>query len=120
MYKKCPKCGYERQATDIGDAGVCPSCGLIFAKWVQRISGRSVRAGEPAEEDGHFEVPTFFDRLKQLMLHVPDRTDPIQFWGRVVFFVGIFVWGWYFILLDFRIGDIGESFMHRVNLAFHE
>jgi hypothetical protein len=118
MYKTCPKCGYERKAVDVGDPGTCVRCGLIFAKWVQRVAGRPARA-EIAEEEGE-RAPGLASRLWQLALHVPDRTDPIQFWGRVVFFVGIFAWGWYFILLDFRTGDIGESFMHRVNLAFHE
>ena len=120
MYQKCPKCAYERQATDTGDPGTCPGCGLIFAKWVQRIAGKPVRAEVPVEEAEPGRVAGFAAKLWQMVLYVPDRTEPAQFWGRVVFFVGIFVWGWYFILLDFRLGDIGESFMHRVNLAFHE
>src|SRR5690242_9486030 len=119
MYQKCPKCGYERQTMDVGDPGICPNCGLIFAKWVQRVTGRPARAEAVADEEIE-RAPGFAARLWQLALYVPERTDSIQFWGRVVFYVGIFVWGWYFILLDFRIGDIGESFMHRVNLAFHE
>ena len=30
------------------------------------------------------------------------------------------VWGLYFVTLDLRSNDIGASFMHRVNLVFHE
>jgi hypothetical protein len=120
MYHKCPKCGYERQATDTGDAGVCPACGLIFSKWLRAHAGLPAKAEEPVGEDRHFEVPTFLDMLKQLAFYVPDRTDPTQFRGRVAFYIGIFVWGWYFILLDFRTADIMESFMHRIDLPFHE
>jgi hypothetical protein len=120
MYQKCPKCGYERQASDIGDAGTCPRCGLVFAKWVQRIAGTPARGRAPVEERDERESVTLSGTLWRLALHVPERTDPIQFWGRVAFYVVIFVWGWYFILLDFRTNDIGESFMHRVDLAFHE
>jgi len=119
MYQKCPKCGYERKASDVGDPGICPGCGLIFAKWVQRIAGTPARPKQ-SEETREEPAPGFAARLLQLALHVPERTDPKQFWGRVAFYVVIFVWGWYFILLDFRTGEIGESFMHRVNLAFHE
>jgi len=119
MHKKCPKCGYERQPSDAGDPGTCPGCGLVFVKWMQRIAGTPARAHHP-EEAHAARAPGFTARLLQLALHVPERTDPIQFWGRVAFYALIFVWGWYFILLDFRTNEIGESFMHRVNLAFHE
>ena len=36
---------------------------------------------------------------------MPERVDRIQFSGRVALYVAFFVWGWYFILLDFRTND---------------
>src|SRR5690349_8148213 len=119
MYKKCPKCGYERQATDMGDAGVCPSCRLIFAKWVQRISGKPARTPE-AEAEPMERGTGFLERQLALALHVPEQVNAAEFWGRVAFYAILVVWGMYFVLLDFRTNEIGESFMHRVNLAFHE
>ena len=32
MIKKCPKCGYERKATDSAPEWQCPSCGVAYAK----------------------------------------------------------------------------------------
>ena len=119
MYQKCPKCGYDRRPADAGDGGTCPRCGLVFAKWIQRIAGTPAR-GRPAVEEREARAPGFAARLWQRALQVPERTDPMQFWGRVAFYAVIFAWGWYFILLDFRTNEIGESFLHRVNLAFHE
>lgn len=122
MYKTCPKCSYHRQATDTGDAGVCPSCGLVFAKWVQRVLGteklgtETLRNEADASDDEVEQKPT----LSQRLTYVDEHTDPIVFWGRVALWVAFFVWGWYFILLDFRGNEIGNSFMHRVNLVFHE
>lgn len=29
----CPKCSYERRATDSGPAYECPSCGVVYAKY---------------------------------------------------------------------------------------
>lgn len=58
--------------------------------------------------------------LRERLTNVDPRTDDIVFWGRAALYVAFFIWGWYFILLDFRGGEIGESFMHRVNLVFHE
>jgi hypothetical protein len=117
MYKTCPKCGHERSPADTGDAGICPACGLVFAKWTQRALGtRPARTQRTGAEDATDSGPTLLERLT----YVEPRTDTIQFWGRVALYVAFFVWGWYFILLDFRSGGIGQSFMHRVNLVFHE
>lgn len=35
MYDHCPKCKYQRQISDTATVGVCPACGLIFAKGMQ-------------------------------------------------------------------------------------
>jgi hypothetical protein len=117
MFSTCPKCKYQRQPADVGDPGICPSCGLVFAKWVQhQIGSAAIRSRPQAEvEDAEPRVT-----LRERLTHVDARTDAVAFWGRVATYVVFFIWGWYFILLDFRGGEIGESFMHRVNLVFHE
>ena len=119
MYRKCPKCGYERQAHEAADPGVCPACGVVFVKWLRSRAGLPVREEPDAtvqDARDHGVLP----RLIRRLVHVPERTDPMLFWGRVVAYVGLFVWGWYFISLSFHTNEIGESFMHRINLAFHE
>lgn len=119
VYRKCPKCSYERRPEDAGDPGVCPSCGVVFVKWLRAQAGMPARAGtDPLAAET--AAPTLWSRLVERALHVPDRTDPILFWGRCAFYAGLFVWGWYFVLLSYHTNEIGESFMHRVNLAFHE
>lgn len=56
------------------------------------------------------------------LLYTEARVNPFNFGGRALVFAGLFVWGWYFILLDFTTDPegIGGSFMHRINLVFHE
>jgi hypothetical protein len=117
MFATCPKCKYQRQPTDAGDAGLCPSCGLVFAKWVQRQIGAEVTRARTRPE-----VPDTDTRvtLRAWLTTVDACVDAVAFWGRVAIYIVFFIWGWYFILLDFRGGEIGESFMHRVNLVFHE
>ena len=116
--KKCPKCGHERLLTEIGPEGICSACGLVFAKWAQSTLGtaRLPRESEDVEDDAVGWLP----RLAAAITYVEPRTDPMVFWGRVALYAAFFVWGWYFILLDFRTNDIGHSFMHRVDLVFHE
>ena len=116
---KCPKCAYERRAEDRGDAGICPACGLVFAKWVSRTLGtaqlRRQEANAGSDEGGSC-LAGFIEQLT----FVEPRTDTMLFWGRVALFAVFVVWGLYFVTLDLRSNDIGASFMHRVNLVFHE
>jgi hypothetical protein len=104
---------------DNSDHDSCGKCGLVFAKWVSHTLGtaRLPRAqAQQATEGKSGRLQSFLSRFT----YVEPRTDPIYFWSRVAAYLLFFVWGSYFILLDFRSGEIGESFMHRVNLVFHE
>lgn len=116
--KKCPKCAYERRIEDQGDAGICPSCRLVFAKWVSRTLGtaRLPRDVEPADDESSGRLSGLFERLT----YVEPRTDSMLFWGRVALYAAFVVWGFYFISLDLRTNEIGASFMHRIDLVFHE
>ena len=116
---KCPKCTYARRAEDRGDAGICPACGLVFAKWVSRTLGTAqLRRQEEnaASDEGGGRLAGLIAQLT----FVEPRTDTMLFWGRVALFAVFVVWGLYFVTLDLRSNDIGASFMHRVNLVFHE
>jgi len=39
---KCPKCGYNRQATDTAPDYECPSCGVVYAKYDQEADQRRI------------------------------------------------------------------------------
>lgn len=41
-------------------------------------------------------------------------------WFRVGIYLFFFVWGWMFILMDFETNEIGRSFLHNIDLGFHE
>lgn len=55
-----------------------------------------------------------------LLTHVPDRVEAMHFWARVALLAGLAVWGWRLIGMDYRAGELGESFLHRPILVFHE
>ena len=118
MALKCPKCGQPRQHDAIAPAAACPACGLVFAKWAQRVLGSErIRRNESEDEsDG-----AGWARVRTVLLPAPvGRVDPLVFYGRCALYALFLVWGLYFISLDLRTNDIGHSFMHRVNLVFHE
>jgi hypothetical protein len=112
---KCPKCGHPRVSTAAGSA-VCSACGLVFAKWAQRVLG-----SERIRDDGiGLEEDAQSHRLRELLLPPVERPDPIVFYGRCALYALFVLWGLYFVSLDLRSNEIGESFLHRVNLVFHE
>ena len=51
---------------------------------------------------------------------IPARVTPDVVWGRAVAWIGLLLWAVYFTLhgIDWEI--IGGSFLHNINLAFHE
>ena len=58
--------------------------------------------------------------LADLLLQVPERVDALRWWLRVVLLAGFAAWGWVLIAQDYRIGEIGSSFLHGPLLIFHE
>lgn len=116
MVLKCPKCGHPR-SPNAGEQAVCAACGLVFAKWAQRVLGQAPSRAVPANEDGDDALTA---RIDAWMFPSVERVDPIVFYGRCALFAVFLVWGLYFVSLDLRTNEIGASFMHRVNLVFHE
>ncbi len=63
--------------------------------------------------------------VKALLFFVEPRINPIVFYGRAALYLIFVIWGWQFISMkhDTVIGGyppINQSFMHSVNLVFHE
>jgi len=58
--------------------------------------------------------------LRELLLEEDRDADPVRFWGRAALYVFLFLWGWRFILSPVAANYVAESFLHMVNLPFHE
>ena len=121
MYTTCPKCKYERKPTDDTNPDTCPACGIIFSKWMkQQFSSpttQNIKNNKPEPK-----VSGLIDVISSSLFFVEDKVNPFVFYGRAAVFIGIVVWGWQFINMDFinNPNELGNSFMHRVNLVFHE
>ena len=73
----------------------------------------------------HLQGAGLWARIKERLLYVPPEVPPIHFYGRAAFYLILLLWGWQFILMDYDVlvtgsPEIGDSFMHNVNLVFHE
>ena len=59
-------------------------------------------------------------RWKERLTYVPERIDNMRFGGRVLIWIFLLLWGWSLMQMDYRTGEIGDSFIHRPLLIFHE
>jgi len=113
----CPKCAYQRLPSDTHvHAGVCPSCGIAYQKYIDRQ-----RHGPPVETPLDYEeVPAIRAVVAARLLESPARVDSVAVGGRALAWSLFAVWTLWFSWhgLDWEI--IGSSFMHRVILPFHE
>ncbi len=119
-FKICPKCHHERRPEEAADSGVCPSCGLVFAKWMTQGSFIPTRLRQQNDAD-HGDLPgSLASRLAARLLEVPRKVTPFEFWGRVLVLALLAIWGYRMAGLDFRDGEMMTSFMHAIVLPIHE
>ena len=116
-YQVCPSCGYQRQAQDTAAESVCPRCGLVFEKWLRR---RLAVDTEPLPESVDERLSEGWSWLRARLFAIPDPNDRLSFYGRLATYLLFFLWGWHFIWLDMSSNAIGASFMHNIDLVFHE
>ena len=116
-YSRCPKCGHQPLPVDQALPAACPACGLILAKFGQVTHRAPPRQ---ANADADTNVQEVRSHWSALLTRVPDHWDPLRFWPRLAMLVGLLVWGWLLIAMDYRSGEMGESFIHRPILIFHE
>ena len=119
MFQKCPKCGHERHATSAADEAACPACGLIFSKWMKRQFNNPNTSGNshPKYSAGN---SNFWNRAVSHLLYVGNLAGQLRFYGYLLIYLVFFVWGWSFILTDLKSQELNASFMHIINLVFHE
>lgn len=108
----CPKCQYQRTANDSHvHAGICPGCGIVYDKWIARQN--------EAPNDILIEANTRQSFL-QWITEAPEQVDALAFWARAGCAFLFALWSLYFIFNGIDWEVIGGSFMHGINLMFHE
>ncbi len=102
-------------------ADICPKCGIAYSKWFAREHAQASAQKPNAEADvtapneAHLSQPIF-----AAFMAVPEQVAKEAFWARTLCWVLFAVWGGYFISAGIDWEKIGGSFMHNINLPFHE
>lgn len=113
----CPKCTYEQPDGSLE----CSKCGIIFEKYQAHQETRyKKRLALKIPEQSYLEKESRTAKIKNLFLYVESQINPFYFGGRVLFFLIILIWGIKFILAPMESNYTGKSFLHMVNLPFHE
>lgn len=107
----CPKCHSEQ----IDSSTICDSCGLVFAKYY-KYHGEDTQETELVfhDDDTHGRLP------RQLLFHRDKKVTHATLIGWILVLAGLIIWSFLFISSSIESNYAGESFMHLINLPFHE
>ncbi|MFZ2404317.1 MAG: zinc ribbon domain-containing protein [Methylobacter sp.] len=111
----CPKCLNElHEQTEI-----CPHCGIVFEKYLK------YHPEQTARQDTRPTVVRLYGEdeaqpLTQFLFHETQQTTLAHFIGRAIIFAGLIIWSWQLMSASIESNAVGNSFLHRVNLPFHE
>ncbi len=109
----CPKCQFEQN----DGLPECLKCGVVFAKLRSNATARDVSNAPPPGGTGPARLRFAW---RELLLPIPYDINPVILGAKVLLLAALAIWGAKFILASVESNYAGQSFMHLVNLPFHE
>ena len=116
----CPKCRHEQSAGMVE----CERCGIIIEKFLARQAQRGdhfpdnpVDRTSASEER---EPETFGAYVLDCLFYVERPVNPLYLIGRALLYLLLAIWGERFIFASIESNYVSQSFMHLINLPFHE
>ncbi|PPK74484.1 hypothetical protein B0F87_109130 [Methylobacter tundripaludum] len=111
----CPKCLNELRV----QSEICPHCGIVFEKYLKYHPEQSDR------QDVQPPIVTLYEDdeaqpLTQFLFHETQQTTLADFIGRALILAGLIIWSWQLMSPSIESNAVGNSFLHLVNLPFHE
>lgn len=111
----CPKCRHELHE----QGEICPYCGIVFKKYLKYHPEQTGQLGVQPP------VVTLYQEdedtpLKHWLFHETQQSSLTVFLGRSIIFTGLIIWSWQLVSASIESNAAGNSFLHLVNLPFHE
>ena len=107
----CPKCQGELPVP--GES--CPHCGIVIKKYLKYHPQPDVQR----EAQSPVITVTTAKPLLAFLFEAQQYSWP-YFLGRVLVFAGLMIWGLQLMSSSIESNAVGNSFLHSVNLPFHE
>ncbi|WP_333876099.1 zinc ribbon domain-containing protein [Methylobacter sp.] len=111
----CPKCRHDLYE----QSEICPHCGIVFEKYLKYHPEQTARKEVQApivtlyEEDEAKPLTRILFRQEQ-----PGTSAYLR--GQSIIVLGLMLWSWQLISPSIESNAVGNSFLHLVNLPFHE
>jgi hypothetical protein len=111
----CPKCLHELHL----QTEICPHCGIVFEKYLKYHPEQADR------QDAQVVTVTLYEEddvnpLAQILFHESQQCTLPYLIGRSIILAGLVIWSWQLIGSSIDSNAAGNSFLHLVNLPFHE
>lgn len=114
MFEHCPKCQHTPLPADQSLPAACPACGVILAK-VGQMASRQNRA----EKDIDLPEAAVANHIIA-NLFTPKPLSPFSLGAYTLLLAALTIWGMRLIAMNYRTGELMESFIHLPLLIFHE
>jgi hypothetical protein len=106
----CPKCGREQPDGNIE----CAHCGVIFARI--HADGQLT----PGTGTAGSLLHDIFRRTRDIIFCVPPDGNRLWVAGRTIVYLAMVIWGLRLMTTTDRYDYVADSFLHMVNIPFHE
>jgi len=111
----CPKCGHEQP----DGMDECQRCGVIFSRIHTRETETPLQYLPPESVPGPAR-PALLAVLKERLLRVDPQESRLLIAGRALVYLVLLLWGFRLMTSSIASNYVGESFLHLINLPFHE
>jgi len=111
----CPKCNCQQDDANLE----CHRCGLIFKKYQEQELALEKLESSSGDDDSNASSERG-GVLWRVLFFVEPQVNPFHFMGRVLVFLLIAVWGLKLVTMPMESNYVGSSFLHMINLPFHE
>ncbi len=108
----CPKCGHPQTQ----DPDTCQRCGVIFSRIHREAEGTGATLSAAPAGPGSKGPCGWFGSL----VAVRQGEQAVIIALKAIFLLGLAVWGWRLASRPIVSNAVGESFLHLINLPFHE
>jgi hypothetical protein len=117
----CPKCQRVR-IEFTGPQDSCPHCGIIYAKYraKQLADATTLSPIVKSVFDDVEEEYRWPQKILEPWRYIAERVSIEVLLGRALVWVLFVIWSIYFLRAGLEWEKIGSSFLHNVNLPFHE
>ena len=115
---ECPKCMAEQDSSN----QICTACGIVFAKYYKYHPLAEVDQTQQPQptESSIVIIPSRFEWLVARLFYIKQPLNGMTVIGQAAVFAVLLVWGVRLMSSTIASGEVGSSFMHLINLPFHE